>query len=70
MKNTFMKLEGFEDALVGFDNNCQRYIYSIDLILELLMKDGMSYEEADEHFYQHINKTCTGDFSPIIMNRI
>lgn len=67
---TFNKLDGFEEAVVGFDNNCQRYIYSLDTILEMLMKDGMSYEEANDYFYNYVNVKCKGAYAPVIMNRI
>lgn len=70
MNNVFVKIEGFDEAIIGFDNNLCKYIYSVDRILEMLMKDGMSYEESNDYFYEYINKKCTGVLSPIMMNVI
>lgn len=70
MKLDFVKLEGFDEAIIGFDNNQGKFIYSVDTILEMLMRDGMSYEESNDYFYNYINTKCTGVNAPVIMNVI
>ena len=70
MKLDFVKLEGFDEAIIGFDNNQGKFIYSVDTILEMLMRDGMSYEESNDYFYNYINNKCTGVNAPVIMNVI
>ena len=42
---------GLEDAIVGYDTK-GRVIYSVGSIIDILVeRDGMSYEEASEHFF-------------------
>jgi len=52
--NIYIKFNGLDDALIGFDDYLEKNIYSIDLILELLMSDGISYEEAYDYFFENV----------------
>jgi len=58
-----MEPESFDNAIIGLSND-DRVIYSVDKILEILMKD-MSHEEAIEYFEFNIESAYVGDKTPI-----
>lgn len=64
--------DGYEDALVG---TCVRFgmepiaIYDLDQCIDGLMKDGLSYEEADEHFHFNTLGAWVGDLTPAFLKR-
>jgi len=63
---------GYEDALVG---TCIRFgqepiaIYDLDRCIEGLMKSGLDYEEADEHFQFNTLGAWVGEFTPAFLKR-
>ncbi|MEZ8990062.1 hypothetical protein AB4571_01055 [Vibrio breoganii] len=52
--------DGFEGAILGI-SDCiahgydPRVVYSIERCIDILVKDGMSHEEAIEYFYYNCN---------------
>ena len=64
---TFLKADGFDDAIIGFDENSLRLIYSMSKCLDILMED-MSYEDALEHFYYNVSGAYVGEQTPIWCN--
>lgn len=59
--------DGLEDAIVGYDTK-GRVIYSVDNIIDILVeRDGMSYEDASEHFSFNIECAYVGEHTPIYM---
>ena len=64
--------DGYEGALVG---TCIRFgqepiaIYDLDRCIEGLMKSGLDYEEADEHFQFNTLGTWAGEFTPAFLKR-
>lgn len=52
-KNTFVKIRYFDDAIIGFQVETKRLIYSVKKCVNILKKK-MSEEEASEHFYSEI----------------
>ena len=61
--------DGLEDACVGVARhfNTYRACYSLAKIIEVLMRDGMSHEEALEHYEINIAGAWVGDGTPIIL---
>ena len=46
------KIEGFDDAVMGFDYHSMRLIYSVEKVIEILMaQNNWSDEEAREFAY-------------------
>ena len=68
--NIYIKFNGLDDALIGFDDYLEKNIYSIDLILELLMSDGISYEEAYDYFFENVFGAFDKSECPVIINRL
>jgi len=70
------KIVGFDDAIVGvviYDavNNDRvsepRLVYNGRKILDELVSDGMTYEEAEEHLAYNIESAYVGEGTPLIM---
>jgi hypothetical protein len=64
---TFLKADGFDDAIIGFDEHSLRLIYSMSKGLDILMED-MSDEDALEHFYYNVSGAYVGEQTPIWCN--
>lgn len=63
---TFLKMEGFDDAIIGKDINTNRLIYSFTKCIQILIKD-MVEEEALDYFYHNIVGGYVGENTPIIV---
>lgn len=60
----FLKADGFDDAIIGVDENSMRLIYSVSKCIEILMND-MNREDAVEYFYYNIHGSYLGEKTPI-----
>ena len=60
-----LRMDGFDDAVMGIDEHSMRLIYSRSKILEILQKD-MSEEDALEYFEFNIHCAYVGEKTPII----
>ena len=60
-----LKADGFDDAIIGVEDESMRLIYSVSKCIEILVAQGMSEEDAVEYF--HFNTKCAwvGDKTPI-----
>jgi sRNA-binding carbon storage regulator CsrA len=56
--------DGFNDAIIGIDENSLRIIYSVTKCIEILMKD-MSEEDALEYFSYNVSGAYVGEKTPI-----
>ena len=63
----FLTADGFDDCVVGVDCRSMRLIYSETLILESLVLQGMSVEEAIEHYEYNIQGAYMGEKTPIYL---
>ena len=60
-----LKADGLDKAVIGIDQNTTRLIYSYTKIIQILMEDGMTREEAIEYFHFNIQSAYLGDQTPI-----
>lgn len=60
-----LKADGFDDAIIGIEDDSMRLIYSVSKCIEILVAQGMPEEDAVEYF--HFNTKCAwvGDKTPI-----
>ena len=58
-------IDGFDDAIIGIDTVSFRVVYSEEIMVEVLIAQGMSYDDALEHFVFNIKRTEVGDKTPI-----
>ncbi len=61
---TFLKADGFDEAIIGVDETTMRLIYSVSKCIQILMKE-MSEEDALEHFSYNVSGAYVGDKTPI-----
>lgn len=61
----FLIADGFDDAILGVEENSMRIIYSVSKCVEILQKEDMSYEDAMEHFTYNVSGAYVGDKTPI-----
>ena len=67
---TALLADGFDEAFLGFSQRINEPItavYSLEIILDTLMKDGMSYEEAIEYADFNILGAWVGPQTPIFV---
>ena len=61
---TFLKADGFDEAIIGVDETSMRLIYSVERCIEILMRD-MSEEDALEYFSYNVSGAYVGEKTPI-----
>lgn len=61
---SFLKADGFDEAIIGVEESSMRLIYSVSKCIEILMRD-MSDEDALEHFYYNVSGSYVGEKTPI-----
>jgi len=59
-----LKADGFDEAIIGIDEETMRLIYSVSKCIDILKKD-MDEEEAVEYFNFNIKGAYMGDKTPI-----
>ena len=62
---SFIIADGFDDAIIGICETTNRIIYSKKILLEILIKEGMEYEDALDHFGYNISGSYVGEMTPI-----
>jgi len=60
----FLIADGFNDAIIGFDDKSMRLIYSVSKCVEILSAD-MSEEETLEYFDYNVSGAYMGEKTPI-----
>lgn len=62
---------GFDDAIIGYTQRLNQkplVAYSVDKIIEILVeRDGLTYEEAIEHFDFNIGGGWLGEGTPMFI---
>ncbi len=62
--------DGFDEALMGVAERINLgpvAAYSVEKMLDVLIKDGMSYEEALEYFDFNIRGAWVGENTPVFI---
>ncbi len=60
-----MFVDGFDEAIIGIDTVSYRVIYNKEIMIEVLISEGMSYDDALEHFSYNIEGAYVGEKTPI-----
>lgn len=61
----FLKADGFDNAIIGVEESSMRLIYSIKGCIDILIDEGLSEEDALEHFYYNVSGSYVGEKTPI-----
>ena len=68
MNNEQLKVDGFDDAVIGTDYKSLRLVYSIERIIQILIeRDNMDMEEAIEFFDFNIGNAYVGEMTPLFV---
>lgn len=59
-----LKADGFDEAIIGIEENSTRLIYSVSKCIDILCRD-MDEEEALEYFYYNVHGAYVGEKTPI-----
>jgi hypothetical protein len=68
-----LKADGFDEAIIGFAEQCGRptiLAYDTDKCVEILMSQGMEWEEALEYFQFNIAGAYVGENTPIFITKV
>ena len=61
--------DGFDDAILGYDADNGKIVYSISLCIEILIEsEGMEEEDAIEHFYFNVKGSHIGEKTPLFIH--
>ena len=61
----FLRADGFDEAIIGVEENSMRLIYSVTKCLEIIEAQGLPYEDALEHYNYNILDCYMGEKTPI-----
>lgn len=61
----FLIISGLDDAVVGLDERSMRVVYSIEICINILIKEGMDEDEATDYIFFEWVKKDMGDMTPI-----
>jgi hypothetical protein len=61
---SFLKADGFDEAIIGVDETSMRLIYSVSKCIQILCKD-MNEEDAMEYFSFNVSGAYVGEKTPI-----
>lgn len=56
---TFLKADGFDEAIIGVDETSMRLIYSVSKCIKILCRD-MNDEDAIEYFRYNVSDAYVG----------
>ncbi len=70
-ENEILKMDGFDDAVIGYHEPSNRLIYSVKKVIDIIfteMKnaDNFTLSDAIEYFEFNIQSTNVGEFTPIL----
>jgi hypothetical protein len=65
--DTFVIADGFDDAIIGVDDN---NVYNIDEVINILMREGMTDDEAIEYYEYNISGSYVGENTPSFIRLI
>ncbi len=61
---TFLKADGFDDAILGVDESTMRLVYSVSKCVEILQQE-MDGDDALEYFDFNVKGAYVGEKTPI-----
>lgn len=66
---SFVKADGFDEALIGLEVNSMRLVYSIPKCIKILCRD-MNESDAYEYFDYNVLSSYIGEKTPIWVDTI
>ena len=65
--------DGFDDCILGVAERCgdgDVVAYDVDAMIQSLVKQGMTEEEAEEYFSFNIGGAYVGEQTPVFIRRL
>jgi hypothetical protein len=66
----FMFVDGFNDAIIGVDEVNLRVVYDIDEIINILMRDEITFDDAFDYYDYNIAGSYVGEKTPVFVRKI
>ena len=63
-----IKADGFDDAIIGLEQQHMKLVYSVPLCIEVLVKEGMSVDDAIDYFEYNVRGSLTFEGSPLFVD--
>lgn len=67
-EESFLILNNLNEAIIGVEEGSMRLIYSKFKCIEIFKSEGMSEEDALEHYYFNVEGGYLGERTPIFCN--
>jgi hypothetical protein len=64
-ESEFLKADGFDSAVIGLEESSGRLIYSVQRIVNIMMSEGDTEEDALEYYYYNMEGAYVGEKTPI-----
>lgn len=64
------KADGFDNAIIGIEPLSGKVIYDIDLMVSVLMGEGLTSEEAIEYLDFNVLNAYVGEMTPIYIQTV
>jgi hypothetical protein len=63
----FLLADGLEEAFLGVDHETKRTMYDSIKVIDILIEDSVTYEDALDYFYTNISGAYVGPKTPIFL---
>ena len=69
-EDAFLEADGYDNCIIGVDTNSEppRLVYSVKRIVSQLTGEGLTFEDAIEHFEFNMSGGYVGEQTPIWCN--
>jgi hypothetical protein len=67
---TYLRADGFDLAIIGVDTHQERIIYCKQKMIEVLILDGLSFDEAIEYLESNTWNSSSKEYGPIYLHPI
>jgi hypothetical protein len=64
-EESFIKADGLDNAIIGVEESSMRLIYSKSKCIQIFVEEGMTEEDALEHFDYNVSGSYIGEKTPI-----
>ena len=65
-----LKVDGFDDAVVGVELATERLVYDADLMTDILIQEGMEEIDAIDYLHYNVFNAYVGEKTPIYINQV
>ena len=66
----YIKADGFDEAIIGIDMVQERIIYCKQKMVDILVNDGMEWDDSVEYLEHNTWCAYIGEHTPIYMDQI